>query len=118
MIPQLMVKLSMYIIPILHLMIGLLNKVWASFCLFLDEFVETIGAIEAELRESVKYHEELLKDLIDKSDVHTVNKNIASAEIDLNPEVKEIFNMSLQKLKNLDKERKENYKLLKKQKTH
>ena len=40
-----------YIIPILHLLIGIVNKGWTSFVHFLDEFVENVSKVEAELKD-------------------------------------------------------------------
>ena len=77
--PLLMIEPSMYVVPILHLLIGLVNKVWSSMILFLDKFVESIGTLEAKLKENVEYHEEAIEDIIDKIEIQTVNKNLASA---------------------------------------
>ena len=40
-----------YIVPVLHLMIGITNKGWTSLLHFLDEFVENVSIEECEMRD-------------------------------------------------------------------
>ena len=50
MLPQLKklkIDPSNYIIPLLHFIIGIVNKAWTSLLLFFDEFVENISSHEA-----------------------------------------------------------------------
>ena len=41
--PLIKIDPSRYIIPILHLLIGLVNKGWVSMCQFIDKFVESMA---------------------------------------------------------------------------
>ena len=38
-----------YIVPLLHLQIGIVNKLWSSLLHYLDEFVEQVSEIEAQI---------------------------------------------------------------------
>ena len=111
--PQLQVEPAMYIVPLLHLLIGLVNKLWSSMCHFLDEFVETIGQKEAGLKEKCEEYGLLIECINEEIEIHTVNKNIASAEIKSNPEAKEIYLVSCEMIRKLEDEKKSNMKLLK-----
>ena len=69
-----------YITPLLHLLIGIVNKGWTSMGHFLDEFVENVSDYEAEIKDTILILEEELKELAEEIDIHTVNRNIALAE--------------------------------------
>ena len=51
MYPLLNIEPTDYIVPLLHLLIGIVNKAWISFSFFLDEFVENIGETESNLKD-------------------------------------------------------------------
>ena len=51
--PFLNFKPSDYIIPLLHLLIGIVNKSWSLLLFFLNEFVEEISDLEAELKDEM-----------------------------------------------------------------
>ena len=42
-----------YIIPLLHLLIGIVNKGWSSMCVFFNKFVETISDTKASLKDKI-----------------------------------------------------------------
>ena len=48
-----MVEPHDYIVPLLHLLIGLVNKVWTSLLQFLYEFVENVSEAEVVLKDSI-----------------------------------------------------------------
>ena len=66
-----------YVVPLLHLEIGLVNKGWTSFCHFLDEFVENVSIHEAKLKDEKIELENAITYLNDEIDINTVNKNMA-----------------------------------------
>ena len=49
--PLLEVEPDFYIVPILHLLIGLVNKEWRTMLHFFDEFVKQVSDIELQLKE-------------------------------------------------------------------
>jgi hypothetical protein len=55
--PQLNIEPSDYIIPILHLLIGLVNKARISLIHFFDEFVDNISIKEATVNHNMAYLE-------------------------------------------------------------
>lgn len=67
--PQLLVEPKYYIVPILHLLIGLVNKVWLSLCFFLDEFVELLLPKEAELKERYQLYEQAIDEIKEEMDI-------------------------------------------------
>ena len=115
--PQLRIEPSMYIVPILHLLIGLVNKVWESLCHFLDEFVELISLEEAELKEQCEEYELHIQSISDEIEILTVNRNFASLEINLNPEALEVYKSLREEIKMLEKEKRKNKMLLRQHKT-
>ena len=66
-----------YIVPILHLLIGIVNKGWTSLGHFLDEFVENVSKEEAELKDRKHEIENELSYLDDEVDIYTVSKTMA-----------------------------------------
>ena len=52
--PLLEVEPQFYIVPILHLLIGLVNKEWNTMLNFFDEFVENVSVQEADTIEQKK----------------------------------------------------------------
>lgn len=82
MYPQLQVGHCMYKVPILHLLIVLINKVWTSLFNFLDKFVENITFEEAYLKEKSEYHSILIKNINCEIDIHTVNEKFTNTEIE------------------------------------
>lgn len=104
--PQILVEPAMYIAPILHILIDLVNKVWSLLCFFLDKFVQAVIIEEAEVKEKYELYEQVMKDIKEDIDIHTVNKNYASAEMNSDPEAINIYQSSFKILKNLEFERK------------
>ena len=85
MYPQLNIEPKNYIAPLLHLLIGLVNKAWSSLLFFIDEFVEQVSATEAAVKDKVKQCKELLAFYNEETDICVVHKNMAYAEIALTP---------------------------------
>ena len=50
MLPLFEVDPHFYMVPILHLLIGLVNKEWITMLRFFDEFVENVSEKEADLK--------------------------------------------------------------------
>ena len=75
--PLLSIEPIDYVIPLLHLEIGLVNKGWTTFGHFLDEFVENVSVNEARLKDEKVELENDITYLNDEIDINTVNKNIA-----------------------------------------
>ena len=79
---------------------------WDTLTHFLDAFVELIDSHEAELKDKCENYEIELQSIIEEIEIHTVNKNMASSEIDSNPEATEIYETSHELLKTLEQEKK------------
>ena len=69
-----------YIVPLLHLLIGVVNKLWSSLLLFLEEFVEKITIRESDLKESIKDSDRRINAVDEEMEVLTVNKQMACEE--------------------------------------
>ena len=80
MYPLFNVEPEYYIIPLLHLLIGVVNKLWTSLLFFLDEFVERITLRESDLKMKVEQCKADLRELDDEFDILTVNKQMACEE--------------------------------------
>ena len=80
MAPLFQIEPKFYIVPLLHLLIGVVNKLWSSLLLFLDEFVELVSLRECLLKSNIEEGKEDLKVLHDNLDVLTVNKHMACEE--------------------------------------
>ena len=105
--PLLEIEPRDYIVPLLHLMIGIVNKAWDSFIYFLDEFVENVGEREASLKDRLCDIENEMNNIVDSIEVHTTNRNVSLMEIKSDPEAKEIYELSKKCLSDLiDKKRK------------
>ena len=89
--PLLDIEPKNYIVPLLHLMIGIVNKASDSFLYFLDEFIENMGEIEAGLKDKLSDIENKINEIVDKIDVHTVNRNVSLMEMQSYPEAKEMY---------------------------
>ena len=105
-----------YIVPILHLLIGIVNKGWTSMGHFLDEFVEQISEHEAKLKDEKMVLDATIEDMNQEIDIHTVSKNMALLEMtneDGNQEeAKDIYKHSSDLIKKLIlSKRKENNNL-------
>ena len=83
--PQLDIDPQNYIVPLLHLLIGLVNKAWVSLVLFFDEFVECISNNEACIKDKIKECETLLSNIEQEMEILTINKNIIYSEMSQNP---------------------------------
>ena len=103
--PQLLIEPKYYVVPILHLLIGLVNKVWTSLLFFLDEFIELVSPAEAEMKEKCQLYDEAMKEIKEEIDIHTVNKNFACMESNTDPDAKNIYLSSSEQLKILESER-------------
>ena len=80
MYPLFNVEPEYYIVPLLHLLIGVVNKLWTSLLFFLDEFVERITLRESDLKMKVEQCKADLRELDDEFDILTVNKQMACEE--------------------------------------
>ena len=85
MTPQLNIEPKNYIVPLLHLLIGLVNKAWTSVIHFFDEFIENISDKEAILKEKIENCEIFLTHIENEIDILSVNKNMTYSEISTNP---------------------------------
>ena len=92
--PLLHIDPQFYIVPILHLLIGLVNKEWCTLIQFLDKFVENVSDEEAILKDRHKELEVILHDLGDEVEILTVNKEVACMEMDYSDDAKEIYKSS------------------------
>ena len=99
--PLLHIDPQFYIVPILHLLIGLVNKEWCTLIQFLDEFVENVSDEEAILKDRHKELELILSEFCDEFEVLTVNKEVACMEMDNSDEAKEIYKSSDNRIKYL-----------------
>ena len=79
--PQLNVEPKRYIVPLLHLLIGLVNKAWSSMLLFFDKFVEKVSAREATIKDNIINCETYLAYVNEEIDIMKVNKNMAYLEL-------------------------------------
>ena len=96
-----------YITPLLHLLIGIVNKGWSSLCHFLDEFVENVSDVETSLKDDILELDTKIDLLKDKIDIHTVNRNVALAEKENeDEEAKEMYEISKTRLKDLTNSKK------------
>ena len=66
-----------YIVPLLHLLIGIFNKAWISMLFFLKEFVENVSDYEANMKDKLHDIEKDIYNINDKIDLHTVNMNMS-----------------------------------------
>ena len=110
-----------YIVPILHLLIGIVNKGWTSFGHFLDKFVENVSNVEAELKDKEHEIENELSYLDDEVDIYTVSKIMAleiieEADGTENSEAitqaRDVHKNAIQEIKRLVEERKSKMKEL------
>lgn len=97
-----------YISPILHLMIGIVNKIWISLIDFLDEFVEHVSLEESEMKGKLEFCQLMIEEITDEIKIHTVNKNQAMLECQTDLEAKDIIEESKKILDQLEIERKSN----------
>ena len=111
--PQLNIEPCDYIVPILHLMIGLVNKAWISLIHFFDEFVENISDYEATLKDEMLLLNIEIEEIKEESDILTVNRDIAYLERDETEEARETYICSRDKLKLLQNTKKLKNKELK-----
>ena len=110
-----------YIIPILHLLIGIVNKGWTSLGHFLDEFVENVSKVEAELKDKKHEIENELSYLDDEVDIYTVSKTMALEIIEEEDgtdnsettiQARDVHKNAIQEIKRLVEERKSKMKEL------
>ena len=90
-----------YIVPLLHLLIGIVNKAWISFLFFLDEFVENVGEIESNLKDRLHEIQKSLKYINEEMELHTVNKNMALMEKRTDAEAQELYEYSIKSFDDL-----------------
>ena len=111
--PLLNIELSMYIVPLLHLMIGLVNKVWSSLCLFLDEYIENIRKVEATCKQEVIQCTAILEKIAEEIEIHTINKIEASFDMASDIDLALIYSHSCEELQQLCNKKKMYNQLLK-----
>ena len=87
--PQLHIEPSQYVVPLLHLLIDLVNKAWSSMLLFFDEFIEDVSPREAKIKEDIKEIQHILSYYECKTEILTVNKNMAYEELVHSPAERE-----------------------------
>ena len=107
MAPLLEIEPSYYIVPILHLLIGIVNKEWTSMVHFFDEFVENVSDIEATLKDTKLEFEIIIDELKDDIEVLTVNRNMACLEKETSNEADICYKQSIKDLKKLNESKKE-----------
>ena len=78
--PLLEIDPSFYIVPLLHLQIGIVNKLWSSLLHFLDEFVEQVSEFEATLKINIETTKENIQTINDNIEILTVNRLLACEE--------------------------------------
>ena len=99
--PLLNIEPTDYIVPLLHLLIGIVNKAWISFLFFLDEFVENVGEIESNLKDRLHEIQKSLKYINEEMELHTVNKNMALMEKRTDAEAQELYEYSIKSFDDL-----------------
>ena len=78
--PLFNIEPEFYIVPLLHLLIGIVNKLWSSFILFLDEFVEKTTLIETNLKISIDQCKIELNEMNCTIEILTVHKQMACVD--------------------------------------
>ena len=104
--PQIQMDPKFFILPLLHLLIGIVNKAWTSMAFFFDEFVENVSDIEASLKDDILLLEKNLENLKEEIDIETANKNMACMRKNFDSEATEIYQLSLLQIEYLQEERK------------
>ena len=107
MAPLLEVEPFYYIVPILHLLIGIVNKEWTSMVHFFDEFVENVSDLEATLKDKKLEHDIFLHNIKEDIDVLTVNKDMACLSKDNCSEANDVFKQATKELKRLQEIKKQ-----------
>ena len=101
-----------FIVPLLHLLIGLVNKVWTSLCDVLDELVDTLSDIERKLRDENVTKQSVTNELTERIEIIKIHNMIISLELNKNntdPKyTQESYNVGLMELKSLEMSLKEN----------
>lgn len=100
--PQIQIKPKYYIVPLLHLMIGIVNKIWFSMIYFFDKFVENMSKKEASLKDLVRDIVKEIDDLNEEIEINTVNKNMACSSKTFDSKAHEIYNTKRKKELNKD----------------
>ena len=110
--PLLDIDPKYYVTPILHLLIGLVNKAWQSMIHFFDEFVENVSNEEAKIKDEKVDIENKLAYLDDEIDIHTVTKMMAleaNSETEMETsEINKLYKQSIKISKDLNKEKRAN----------
>ena len=101
MLPLIDVEPIDYIVPILHLLIGIVNKGWTSMGHFLDEFVENVSDAKFELKDELLLLEAEIQDFNDETEILTVNRDMACLEKDSCNEALELYNVSKNSLNSI-----------------
>ena len=114
--PLLNIEPKFYIVPILHLFIGVVNKLWTSLLLFMDEFVERISEHESILKTNINEYKCKLREIDEIIDILTVNKQMACEEYNLASciDAKETIDICRKDLKTKKSEKTDTNKELKK----
>ena len=78
--PLIEIDPNRYIVPLLHLEIGIVNKLWSSMLHFFDEFVENITELESTLRNEIQECKDQINTHSEEMEVLTVNRLMACEE--------------------------------------
>ena len=112
--PLLDVEPHYYIVPILHLLIGIVNKEWITMLNFFDEFVENVSDEEADLKDKKLIIETKLQELGEELEILTVNKDVSCMEMAVSKDATEIYNASVKRIKAINiQKKKDNHELRK-----
>ena len=89
------IKPFYYVIPLLHLMIGLVNKVWDHFCEWIDKEIENLDEEEIDVRNILHVLEILVEDSVERlketeSENNFQIKALKVDRIELRKEIKKI----------------------------
>ena len=104
--PLLEVEPQFYIVPILHLLIGLVNKQWTTMLHFFDEFVEQVSELELQLKEKKLELEGELSEFNNSLELLTVNKDMALIEMENSEDAREIYELSVIEIKKITEKKK------------
>ena len=83
--PLINIDPQQYIIPILHLLIGIVNKAWRSLNSFFDEFIDNVSADELKLKEDIRSYESSIHSIEEEIELLTLQKNIANLKLSNTP---------------------------------
>lgn len=91
-----------YIVPLLHLEIGIVNKAWDSLLYFLDEFVENVSDVEADIKDEIVQLEKDMDFINEEIVIQTVNRDMSLSERNNESEAHEMYEATKKRLKELN----------------